>query len=178
MRAHPRRSDQPDSKVCCTGTSIGTSLVPTIALPDNTYYWHVRALDAANDAGDWNDGQSFTKTFGRTPTRDVPIQNLHMADNVSDPGADADPATAGYQTHVPIVSWDPYPGASSYLVEVVPYQRGRCNWTESPTQRWASTTSTPAWTPLGVGWNGSKPYADPRAVATDTTGHPPGTPYC
>jgi large repetitive protein len=165
-------SDQPDLKVCCSGTSIGTSLVPTGALNDNTYFWRVRGLDPAGEAGAWNSGPSFTKAFGRSA-----VENLRMRDNVNDPGTDVDPATSGYQTHVPIVRWDPFPGASSYQVEVTPYVSDRCNWT-APTSHWTSVTATTAWTPLGSGWNGRKPYDDARNVATDSPALVAGTSYC
>ncbi|MBD0348524.1 MAG: hypothetical protein ICV59_05165, partial [Thermoleophilia bacterium] len=44
------------SKVCCGGTSIGTTLSPTVVLKDNTYYWRMRALDGDGNAGIWNLG--------------------------------------------------------------------------------------------------------------------------
>src|SRR6266404_394170 len=33
------------SKVCCTSTTIATSLSPTTVFKDNTFYWRVRAID-------------------------------------------------------------------------------------------------------------------------------------
>jgi hypothetical protein len=164
-------SDQPDLKVCCPGTNIGTSLVPKAVLSDNTYFWRVRALDAAGEAGDWNDGSVFTKAFGRAQ-----VQSLRMRDHLSDPGTDVDPA-AGYQTRVPIVRWDPFPGASSYQVEVTPFVSDRCNWTAT-SSHWNSITATTAWSPLGVGWNGRKPYDDPRSVVRDSAALVEGASYC
>jgi hypothetical protein len=46
------------------------------------------------------------------------------------------------------------------------------------TGSWLSVTTTTAWTPLGVGWNGRKPYDDTRNVATDSAQLIPGTSYC
>ena len=50
-----------------------------------------------------------------------------MRDNLADPGTDEDVA-AGYQTHVPVVRWDPVPGAPSYEVQVAPYVGSACLW--------------------------------------------------
>src|SRR5439155_1383413 len=68
----------PGSKVCCTGTTIATSLSPTTVFKDNVYYWRVRAFDPDGNAGVWNYWQDpdthatgFTKTFDKgTPARD------------------------------------------------------------------------------------------------------------
>lgn len=174
-------SDQPDLKVCCDGTSIGTSLAPTLAFKDNTYFWRVRALDAGGHAGDWNDGPTFRKAFAAAQ-----VQNLRMRDHVSDPGTDLVPGAGGYQTEVPIVAWDPVPGASSYDVEVAPFQHSpadpsqppRCNWTAT-SSHWTTITATTAWTPLGAGWNFQKPYSDPMNVSNDfSTGLVVGASYC
>jgi hypothetical protein len=167
----------PGSKVCCSGTTINTSLSPTVVFRDNTYYWRVRAIDMDGNAGVWNDGPSFTKTFDNAPpVTGASIKNLHLRDNLSDPGVDADVA-AGYQTHVPIVTWDPVPGASSYQVDVTPYSSG-CLWSApSYLGHWTSLAATNAWTPLGSGWNFVKPYPDSHAVAVDSVGLATG-PYC
>jgi hypothetical protein len=169
----------PGSKVCCTGTTINTSLSPTVVYKSNTYYWRVRAIDMDGHAGVWNYGPSFTKTFDNVPPVTAPsIKNLHMRDNVSDPGVDSDLGTAGYQTHVPIITWNPVPGASSYQVDVAPFNGAFCLWSASPLLgHWTSTTAVTAWTPLGTGWNFTKPYPDPHSVATDSVPLNPG-PYC
>jgi hypothetical protein len=159
----------PGSKVCCSQLTISTSLSPTVVFRDNTYYWRVRALDAAGNAGVWNIGPSFTKTFDKVPPVPSPsIKNLHLRDNLADPGTDADPGTAGYQTKVPILAWDPVPGASSYLVDVAPHNAGICEWGDAG--GWRVTTGVPTWTPLGSGWNFVKPYPDPMAMAFDLVG--------
>ena len=53
----------PGSKVCCDplrfgsdATTIGTSHAPPEQLDNNTYYWRVRAIDPAGNAGLWNIG--------------------------------------------------------------------------------------------------------------------------
>ena len=109
---------------------IGTSLSPTQVFKDNTYYWRVRALDASGNAGVWNTGPAFTKTFNKVPPTPGPsVKNLRLRDNLADPGNDLDAGTAGYQTRSPALRWDPVPGASSYEVDVAPYESSTCNWT-------------------------------------------------
>jgi hypothetical protein len=163
------------SKVCCTQLTISTSLAPTVVFRDNTYYWRVRALDAAGNAGVWNIGPSFTKTFDKVPPVTAPsIKNLHMRDNLADPGTDLAPGTFGYQTNVPMLVWDPVPGASSYLVDVSLLLSGICEWGTG----WRVITGVPSWTPLGTGWNFNKPYPDQLPVAFDTTALSNGQEYC
>ncbi|TML48599.1 MAG: hypothetical protein E6G23_03785, partial [Actinobacteria bacterium] len=119
------------SKVCCSGTTIATSLSPTAPMKDNVYYWRVRAFDPDGNAGVWNYGPNFTKTFDKTapagPVTGTAIKNLHMRDNVTDntETADADHNLLnGYQTTAPVVSWDPVPGAASYEVQISDWNSG------------------------------------------------------
>ncbi len=169
----------PGSKVCCANPVIGTSYAPTVVFKDNTYYWRVRALDTSGNPGLWNAGPNFSKTFDKVPpTPGSSIKNLRMRDHLADPGTDAEPGTAGYQTRVPALRWDPVPGAASYEAEVAPYESGLCNWTASGLRHWRVKTSVPFWTPLGSGWVGVKPYSDPLAVATDAPRLEAGQGYC
>ena len=168
----------PGSKVCCTGTSINTSLSPTVVFKSNTYYWRVRALDMDGHTGVWNLGPSFTKTFDNVPPVTAPsIKNLRMRDNAHDPGLDGS-VDPGYQTEVPIVTWNPVPGASSYQVDVTPFDGTSCLWSASAILgHWKSTTALTSWAPLGAGWNFTQPYPDPHPVATDSVPLGPG-PHC
>jgi hypothetical protein len=159
------------SKVCCDPikgriSTLGTSLATAEILANNTYYWRVRAIDSSNNAGVWNEGPTFTKTFDNVPPVTTPsIKNLRMRDNVGDPATDADTGTAVVDTGVPIVTWDSVPGASSYQVAVTQYDSGACDWTQAIWQN-TPTTST-AWTPLGTG-----PAGDPYpsiSIANDLT---------
>jgi hypothetical protein len=162
------------SKVCCNGTTIGTSLSPTQVFKDNVYYWRVRAFDADGNAGVWNFGGSFTKAFDKVapagPVAGTSIKNLRMRDNLADPGTDIDSGTAGYQTQVPVIRWDPVPGASSYEVQVAGWTGSACSWA---TSTFVKKTSVPEWTPFGqttknpVVWQGS--------LAQDSTPIAPGT---
>src|SRR5437773_11647178 len=95
------------------------SLSPPKVFHGNLYHWRVRAIDPDGNAGVRNAGPDFTKTFDNVPPVTFPsIKNLHMRDNVSDPGTDLDSGALGYQTEVPIVTWDAVHGASSYEVDV------------------------------------------------------------
>jgi hypothetical protein len=166
------------SKVCCSGTTIATSLSPTPPMKDNVYYWRVRAFDPDDNAGVWNYGPYFTKTFDKTapagPVTGTAIKNLHMRDNVTDDTltADADHNLAnGYQTTVPLVTWDPVPGASSYEVQISFWNGTTC----APVAK-TMKTSVPAWTPLG------SPGANPAGTRfpTPASDLPPLVPdeYC
>jgi hypothetical protein len=178
LEVNPAQDFSPGSKVCCTDPVVAPNHSPIRLLRDNTYYWRVRSLDAFGNAGDWNNGPSFTKTFDKVPPVTAPsVKNLRMRDNLSDPGSDLDALTPGYQTSVPIVTWDPVPGASSYEVDVFPFE-GICNWSSGAIDHWRSTTATTAWTPLGHSWNNVKPYADARQVATENPRPEVGDSYC
>jgi hypothetical protein len=168
----------PGSKVCCSGATIATSLSPTQVLKDNVYYWRVRALDPDGNAGVWNYGGSFTKTFDKVPPAGpVPgtsIKNVRMRDNLSDPGTDVDAGTAGYQTRVPVVRWDPVPGASSYEVQIADWTGSACAWA---TAGYLKTTAVTQWSPLAT--PSGNPVVWQGAVAQDILPLiPRATPYC
>jgi hypothetical protein len=166
----------PGSKVCCSGATIATSLSPVQVLKDNVYYWRVRALDPDGNAGVWNYGGSFTKTFDKVPPAGpVPgtsIKNLRMRDNLGDPGTDVDAGTAGYQTRVPVVRWDPVPGASSYELQITNWTGTTCAWA---TAFYLRTTAVTEWSPLAR--PGGNPVVWQGAVAQDFPPLTPGT-YC
>lgn len=163
------------SRVCCPVnpsthvTTIGTSYSPTVVLPNNnSYYWRVRGVDAsAHPSETWNYGEVFSKSFDSV----VPsINNLHMLD-------DEPPYEPDFATDTPIVTWDPVPGASAYDVEVTRYSSG-CQWTAT-LEHWRTKTATTAWTPLGSGWNGQKPYESGTVnVSTDVPSLVVGHAYC
>jgi large repetitive protein len=177
----------PGSKVCCPSvrlnsdvTTIGTSYAPVEALNNNTYYWRVRAIDPNGNAGVWNIGPSFTKTFANVPPTPAPsVKNLRMRDNLGDPYAGADPASVGYPLlmSTPVMTWDPVPGASSYQIDVTPFRSGACDWS-SGDRHWVRMTSSTAWTPLGSNWNGVKPFPSPTSLATDGIAPQANESYC
>jgi hypothetical protein len=179
VEVNPSADFAPGSKVCCNGTTIATSLSPTQVFKNDTYHWRVRAIDPDGNAGVWNVGPVFQKTFDNVPPVTAPsIKNLRMRDNLSDPGVDQDTGTPGYQTQVPMLTWDPVHGASSYEVDVAPYEAGNCNWSApSSDHHWDVLTAVNAWTPLGDGWNFVQPYPDAMQVANEFVTLVPGT-YC
>jgi hypothetical protein len=138
------------SRVCCTDLTIGTSLSPMKVLPNNHYYWRVRAFDLDGNAGVWKTGPEFTKDFDKPAPPNPTIPNLALTDNVGTPLA------PGSSTSVPIVVWDPVPGASSYDVEVVPYD-GICEWGATGGAWRGVKTASTAWTPLGDSLTGRGP---------------------
>ena len=164
------------SKVCCTDLPVGTTYSPTEVLPNNTYYWRVRAKDAKGNAGVWNEGPPFVKTFDNA----VPsIQHLRMIDRFANDVTDQD-GSGSYLVDVPIIAWDPVPGAASYLVQIAPYDSGLgyCNWTASGSGKWNSITATTAWTPLGSGYGGAKPFPSTVGVSADGSHLTLGSMYC
>jgi len=168
----------PGSRVCCSTVVIGASLSPTKVFRDNTYYWRVRAFDPDGNAGIWNQGAQFVKTFDKAPPVAAPsIKHMRMRDNLNDPGGDVS-SDPGYQTQVPVVRWDPVPGASSYEVEVTPFDLGFgfCNW--SSTHRWLVKTAVTAWSPLGNGLTASAPYGNPTSISRDVIALGLNQSYC
>lgn len=154
------------SKVCCSEVIIGTSHSPKKTLPNNTYYWRMRAVDLDGQAGVWNYGEPFRQAFDDVqPT----IPNLHMRDNVSDAPVDPDTGTPELETSYPIVRWNPVPGAASYEVEVAPYENAFafCNWTAQSSKQWQNVTATTAWTPMASSWNGQQPSVQTQSVSYD-----------
>ncbi|MGH3045063.1 MAG: hypothetical protein ACRDM2_10055, partial [Gaiellaceae bacterium] len=160
------------SKVCCDAISfhtqastLGTSLSPAVVLDNNTYFWRVRAIDSEDNAGVWNVGPPFTKTFDNVPPVSTPsIKNVHMRDNAGDPAVDTDTGTAVVDTDVPVIAWDPVIGASGYTVNVTGFSGGVCDWASSI---WDTDTSVHAWTPLGWSRVTGSPYP-PWNPSTDS----------
>jgi hypothetical protein len=173
------------SKVCCADKPIATTLTPRDVFVNNTYYWRIRALNARTpaDAGGWNVGPPFTKTFDNYPALDEDaIKNLRMRDT-DDPGTDSDSGTPGYQTELPILTWDPVPGASSYQVNVVPFKfdaiagESICDW-GATTGKWLVSTTSTSWTPLGSGSTATPPLTPSIPISKDTAGLVEGQTYC
>jgi len=150
----------PTGSIWSNTTTIGTRYSPLVALNNNEYYWRVRAIDVDGNAGVWNEGPRFIKTFDhQTPT----IANLGM-DDINNHPTPADPTT-----ETPIVSWSPVRGAASYEVQIGPLEHGACG----PLK--VVTTSSLAWTPLSSGGHiGQENWPSPEAGMTLV----PGTSYC
>ena len=160
----------PGSKVCCDpisfftkASTLGTSLSPAVVLPNNTYYWRVRALDSEDNAGVWKEGPSFTKTFANAPAVTPPsVKNLRLVH----PNLVKLPE--GSTTASPTVLWDHVPGASGYQVGVTPLEAAGCNWSASQSVRYDEFTTTTGWTPLGFNRGvGADPLAVPGMPPSD-----------
>jgi hypothetical protein len=130
------------SKWCCSDPTIATSLTPIQLLANNRYYWRVRAVDASGNAGAWNQGASFAKTFD---SAEPSIANLTVRN------ADGEGLGGVPSTDTPIVTWDPVPGASRYEAQVAPHTSFGCDWSQvsAHPSMYRADTSTTAWTPLG-----------------------------
>lgn len=143
VEVNPSADFAPGSRVCCTDKVIGTSQSPLKLLPNNRYFWRVRAIDADTNVGVWNAGPEFVKAFDDlTPT----IPNLHLRDHAGN-------NTFGTATGEPIVSWDPVAGAAEYEVQTAPLQGGICDWTTGVVPlanpgRYSVRTSNTSWAPL------------------------------
>jgi hypothetical protein len=111
------------------GNTGATSYAPLKSLPNNTYYWRVRGVDPSGQAGPWNNGPSFTKTYDETVLPGP--ANLTVYDTKLDPIAP--------NGHVdePVIAWDTVPGARQYEVQL------NCN---GDIQSYFTTNT--AWTPL------------------------------
>ena len=166
----------PGSKVCCSTATLATAYSPTAILPNNTYYWRVRAVNAQGGEGAWTPTQTFTQTFDNVPPiTGSSIAGLHMRDDLGDAGPEPD----GWSTPSPILVWNAVPGASAYNVEVVPYTGGSCEWTAPPAQHWNDQTAATAWTPLGSQLHATPPYpAGTPGVSADGPVLAAGAQYC
>ncbi|MGN6378494.1 MAG: hypothetical protein ACTHNU_06045 [Gaiellales bacterium] len=157
-------------KVCCSDTIIGTTFSPTNLLPADTYYWRIRAKDPNANYGAWVVSPStFTVDYD-----DNGISSLSVVDSTDSPLGGVP-----VSTDTPIVSWDPTPGAASYLVDVVPYTTS-CQWSAGMPSAWHDETAATAWTPLGSGYTASNPWPNSGHpnVTTDGSTLVNGSSYC
>jgi hypothetical protein len=186
------RSFPAGSVVCCSDPATGVSLSPAKLLANNTgsgvpgdpeqfgYWWRVRALDPDGNAGAWNYGPPFDKTYPAS------ITGLHLRDNLGDVPTDLDPGTAVVDTSAPAIVWQQVPGASSYEVHVVPYVQvpgtstSVCNWSSAASDTWDVVTAATAWTPLGYpGVHKPSGILTNLSASNDATHQlKPGVAYC
>ncbi|MDQ3722569.1 MAG: hypothetical protein M3376_05760 [Actinomycetota bacterium] len=150
------------SRVCCKERVLGTSLSPLRVLPNNNdfagssgYHWRVRAFDADNNPGQWNNGPTFEKAYDNvTPT--VPNVAVETVGGL-------DAATAS-----PLVTWGAVPGAAEYQLQWTIFSGGACGWSNAsgPVK-----TSALGWTPLSpTGYTGV-----PGGIGITQTMRPNGT---
>jgi hypothetical protein len=151
------------SRVCCSTTTVATGFSPTNPLPNNTYYWRVRPINAEGDKGVWTQGTTFTQFFDTTPPLSDPtVTGVHVRDEFSDPG----PKPAGWPTAVPILVWNPVAGASLYDLNVFSETNGVCD-IQTAAQNMHVVTPMTAWSPLG---NNPGPLPYPSTGATFEAG--------
>jgi len=158
------------SKVCCTDPTTGTSLSPVKLLGNNRYFWRVRAIDNDGNAGQWNNGPTFTKTFDVVDGQPS-IHNLRVEDNLG--------ALVTSATQNPVVRWDPVPGAAGYEIQGFVWNGSSCDYLHAA---WDNSVSAPAWTPVGGpgGHIGPAAWPNPNSGnASPNTGGPArGQVYC
>ena len=101
-------SDSPGfSKTIWTADTSQAIAVPEILLPDGSYWWRVRAVNAAGTQGVWSDVARVAKTW---PNQ---ISGTRVASTPSG-------AAASFTALNPYLFWNPVPGAKSYDVQVSP----------------------------------------------------------
>jgi hypothetical protein len=155
----------PSSSVCCSATTVANGYSPPRPLPNNTYFWRVRPINAQGADGVWTTGTSFTQYFDTIPpiAQTAPtITNLHVRDELSDNG----PEPPGWATSSPILVWNRVAGASAYDLDVFTMRTdGVCDpqWAADNAEDLHVTTPLTVWTPL------SKPGSSLPYPSTGTT---------
>lgn len=136
VEINPTEEFTPGSKVAGVHVT-NTSYAPTRQLPNNTYFWRVRAVDPEGNAGAWNAG-SFEKRF--TP----PVANVRLFD-AAETGM---PQRAfGDTVSQPVVRWDATAGASGYRLRFAPYVGAPGSQYCDLASGEDYTTANPVWTP-------------------------------
>jgi hypothetical protein len=165
----------PSSSVCCSATTVATGYSPTRPLPNNTYYWRVRPINAQGADGVWTEGTSFLQYFDTYPLLIQPnptISNLHVRDEFGDNG----PEPAGWATPAPILVWKRVAGASAYDLDVFSMTNGVCD-PQTAASGWSGTTPLTEWTPLSKA--GPLPYPSTgTTLEKDSSPLVPGVHYC
>jgi hypothetical protein len=169
----------PSSSVCCSTTTVATGYSPPRPLPNNSYFWRVRAINAQGADGAWIPGTPFTQYFDTIPpiAASAPtISNLHMRDELSDNG----PEPAGWATPSPILVWNPVAGAAAYDLDVYTMRpdTGVCDiqWAKSFAQDFHVVTPLTEWTPLAS--PGQLPYPSTGTTVEKSSDLAPGDHYC
>jgi hypothetical protein len=170
----------PSSRVCCSSTTVATGYSPLKPLPNNTYFWRVRPINAQNANGVWTTGTSFTQYFDTIPpiaANTSTITNLHVRDDLSDGG----PEPPGWSTSSPILVWDRVAGAAQYDLDVYTMRpdTGVCDiqWATQHALDLHVKTPLTAWTPLGSP-GAPEPYPSSGTDVEKETSLTAGDHYC
>src|SRR5262249_12083468 len=71
-------------------------------VPNGTYFWHVRGVDAQNTAGAWSRTRMLRKSWTTTPVLQGPVDGVQVS----------------YPSTPVVLSWSAVPRAAKYLVYV------------------------------------------------------------
>jgi hypothetical protein len=152
VEINPTAGFAPGSRKLLANTNA-TSYAPLQPMPNNVYYWRVRGVDPQGQAGPWNNGPSFDKTYDQTPPPQGP-PNFRVYDTkgtlIAPDG----------NVNEPVLRWDTVPGARRYLVTI------DCGSGESSYE-----TANTAWTPFSGAPSGPQPQI--FFSAGISTGSPP-----
>jgi hypothetical protein len=129
VEINPTSGFAPGSRKLLANTNA-TAYAPTRTMPNNVYFWRVRGVDPQGQAGPWNNGPAFDKTYDQTPPPLGP-PNLRVYDTK---GA---LIPVDGNVNEPVLKWDTVPGARTYLVTL------DCGAGESTYE-----TANTAWTPF------------------------------
>lgn len=155
VEINPTAAFAPGSRVFSSGTAA-TEFAPQKTLPNNTYYWRVRGIDPQGQAGPWNSGPSFTKTYDQTVLPGP--ANLRVEDTQGTVIA------ANGHVNEPVFRWSTVPGARVYEVQI------NCQGTIR-----TYTTANTSWTPLAPGPTGGVPFLLTRSPGAGVNTDSPPT---
>jgi len=142
-----------------SATTSATSYAPTGTLPNNTYYWRVRGLDPQGQAGPWNNGPTFDKTYDQTVVPGPP--------NLTVLNSKLQPIAPGGNVNEPVVTWSTVPGARHYEVQTA------CSGSTT-----IYSTANTAWTPFSQTGNPGNPQFFNAPNVSVQTGSPLPTGNC
>jgi hypothetical protein len=137
IEINPTSAFAPGSRVF-SGSTTATQFAPQNTLPNNTYYWRVRGVDPQGQAGPWNNGPAFTKTYDETP--------LPGPANLTVYNTKLQPIAPNGNVDQPVIRWSTVPGAKDYEIQI------NCAGNIK-----IYTTANTSWTPLAPNPGGGVP---------------------
>ena len=137
IEINPTSGFAPGSLVLAASTTA-TQFAPLKTLPNNTYYWRMRGVDPQGQAGPWNNGPAFTKTYDETP--------LPGPANLTVYNSKLQAIAPGGSVNQPVIAWSTVPGARTYEVQLNCNGNGKTYF-----------TANTAWTPLATNRAANRP---------------------